>query len=145
MTKPTTDDNAATDDNDDNDNNVTWSKVMGVQIVKASAGEVIAEIEVGPQHLQSFGLVHGGVHAGLIETVASMGATISARARGQAPPVGLENHTSFVRATSAGRLRATAKPVTSGRSTQLWEATIVDEKNQVLATGRVRVMCREKT
>ena len=30
--------------------------------------EVIAEMETGPQHLQAYGIVHGGVHSGIIET-----------------------------------------------------------------------------
>jgi uncharacterized protein (TIGR00369 family) len=61
-------------------------------------------------------------------------------ARGQSV-VGLENHTSFVRAVRRGRITATATPVTRGRRVQLWEATCRDETGRVVATGRVRLLC----
>lgn len=117
-----------------------WSETMGLTVVRASADEVIAELVIGPQHRQSLGMVHGGVHAGLIESAASLGASIVARARGEAPPVGLENHTSFIRGAREGRIRVRATPITRGRTTQVWEATVTDESGQVLSTGRVRLM-----
>jgi len=56
--------------------------------------------------------------------------------------VGLENNTSFIRAVRAGtRLRAVATPVTRGRQTQVWAASIVDDGDRLVATGRVRLLC----
>jgi uncharacterized protein (TIGR00369 family) len=58
--------------------------------------------------------------------------------------VGLENHTSFVRSCGLGaQLKATARPITRGRTTQLWEATIHDAAGAVIATGRVRLLAVE--
>jgi uncharacterized protein (TIGR00369 family) len=54
--------------------------------------------------------------------------------------VGLENHTSFIRACREGRLRAAAVPLTRGSRSQLWEVTIRDDGDRVVATGRVRVL-----
>ena len=54
---------------------------------------------------------------------------------------GLENNTSFIRAVRSGRLHAVAKPVSRGRSTQLWEAWIWDEHEHLVAQGRVRLLC----
>jgi 1,4-dihydroxy-2-naphthoyl-CoA hydrolase len=117
-----------------------WNAAMNLRFVRATADEVIGEIEIAPCHRQLYGIVHGGVHAGVIETVASVGAGINAAARGQSV-VGLENHTSFIRATREGILRATARPITRGRRTQVWEATVVDGTGHIVATGRVRLMC----
>jgi uncharacterized protein (TIGR00369 family) len=58
--------------------------------------------------------------------------------------VGLENHTSFLRAVRSGRLRAVALPLTRGRRTQVWEATVTDEEGRIAATGRVRLMCLDE-
>src|SRR5262245_48897806 len=74
-----------------------WVTATGVRIVSVTPDEIIAELEIGPKHLQAYGVVHGGVHSGLIETVASIGAAVTAMSRGQSV-VGLENHTSFLRA-----------------------------------------------
>lgn len=119
-----------------------WNAAMGLRFLRATADEVIAELEVGAVHQQPYGIVHGGVHAGVIETLASTGAALSAGARGQSV-VGLENNTSFIRAVRKGKLVATATPVTRGRHTQVWQGTIVDAEGRVVATGRVRLLCLE--
>ncbi len=80
------------------------------------------------------------MHAGVIETLASIGAALVALPRGQRV-VGLENTTSFIRAVRAGKLRGLARPVTRGRSSQVWEAWIRDEENRLVAQGRVRLLC----
>lgn len=119
-----------------------WSDAMALRYVRATLDEVIAEWTVGAQHLQAYGIVHGGVHAGVIETLASVGAALNAATRGQSI-VGLENHTSFIRAVREGTLRATARPVTRGRRTQVWEATVTDPEGRTVATGRVRLLALE--
>jgi 1,4-dihydroxy-2-naphthoyl-CoA hydrolase len=120
-----------------------WLKAMGVTITLATADEVRAELTVGPEHLQGYGIVHGGVHCGLIESLASIGAALVAMPRGQSV-VGLENNTSFVRAVRQGaRLRAVSTPITRGRRTQVWEARVLDDNDQIVASGRVRLLCLE--
>jgi 1,4-dihydroxy-2-naphthoyl-CoA hydrolase len=118
-----------------------WIHAMGVTITHATKDEVRAELTTGPEHLQGYGIVHGGVHSGLIESLASIGAFLSARERGQ-HVVGLENNTSFIRAVRSGaKLHAVATPVTRGRQTQVWQANVLDEEDRVVATGRVRLLC----
>jgi len=120
-----------------------WLKAMSITITLATPDEVRAELTVGPQHLQGYGIVHGGVHCGLIETLASIGAALVAWPRHQSV-VGLENNTSFVRAVRTGaKLHAVSTPITRGRKTQVWEARVLDETDQVVATGRVRLLCLE--
>jgi uncharacterized protein (TIGR00369 family) len=117
-----------------------WNTAMGLHVVRASRDEVVAECVVKEIHEQPYGLVHGGVHCGIIEAACSMGAALDALQRGQSV-VGLDNATSFVRAARGGKLTVTARPVTRGRRTQLWEARVTDEAGKVLATGKVRLLC----
>jgi len=118
-----------------------WVQAMGMTITHATKDEVRAELTVGQQHLQGYGIVHGGVHCGIIETLSSMGAYLFAREMGK-QVVGLENNTSFIRAVRAGaKLHAVARPVTRGRQTQVWQAQVLDEEERVVATGRVRLLC----
>src|SRR5258708_32987612 len=79
-----------------------WVAAMNVRFVRATIDEVTAEIEIGPQHHQGYGIVHGGVYSGLIETIASVGAALWAR---QAVASGgrLENPTSVFHAARRGR------------------------------------------
>src|SRR5690606_28425537 len=96
-------------------------------------------LEIRPTHLQPLGLVHGGVLASVVETVASVGAATDAAVKRQ-HVVGLENHTSFVRAAREGVLIATGTPVTRGRRSQLWDVRVADAEGATIATGRVRLL-----
>jgi len=115
---------------------------MGLRLVTATPEQVVVELTVSDAHLQPFGLVHGGVHAGLVETVCSVGAQLAA------PPnvniVGVENHTSFLRPVREGTLRATGTPIHVGRKAQLWQADIHDGQGRLVATGRLRVFSVEQ-
>jgi uncharacterized protein (TIGR00369 family) len=113
---------------------------MGFRITKATRDEVVAEYEIGAHHLQPYGIVHGGVHCGIVEAVCSTGAAMDALPRGQSV-VGLENHTSFVRAVRQGRISVVARPLSRGRRAQLWEAVCRDEEGRIVSTGRVRLIC----
>jgi 1,4-dihydroxy-2-naphthoyl-CoA hydrolase len=116
-----------------------WGGATGLRFTAVSGDEVRAELHVEDRHLQPFGLTHGGVHCGVIETLTSIGATAYVWDRGM-EAVGLENSTSFVRATGSGtHLRGVARPVARGRTSQLWEAWITDEQDRVVAQGRVRL------
>jgi uncharacterized protein (TIGR00369 family) len=117
-----------------------FNKVMGLVFTHVTADEVRAELVVGEQHLQPYGVVHGGVHAGIIEAACSTGAAVHAFQSGQSV-VGLENSTSFLRAARDGKLTVTAVPLAKGRRSQVWEATVTDDQSRALAKGRVRLIC----
>lgn len=121
---------------------VGFVHLLGLRVVAVSESEVTAELEVGPQHHQPMGIVHGGVYASIVETVCSIGAYVHASKR-DLFVVGVDNQTSFLKATRNGLLRAQAKPLAVGRRTQLWEAHIRDAQDALVATGRVRLICVE--
>lgn len=117
-----------------------WAKEMGITILGATPDEVTCEWEVTERHHQGYGIVHGGVHCGVMETLASIGAALVAHPRGQ-QVVALENSTSFIRAVRSGRLHAVARPVTRGRMSQVWQAWIRDDEEGLVAQGHVRLLC----
>lgn len=119
-----------------------WMGAMSIRLVSATRDEVVAEVTLGPVHLQAYGIVHGGVHAGIIESIASIGAALNVMPRGHSV-VGLENHTSFLRAVRSGTLRAVAKPLSRGRRSQVWEGSVHDDQGRLAATGRVRLLVLE--
>ena len=90
-----------------------WANAAGVRFVRASRDEVVAESTIEARHLQPYGIVHGGVYCTIVETLASTGAALDAMRHGLSV-VGLDNHTSFVRATGPGKVTATARPITRG-------------------------------
>ena len=114
------------------------NQAIGLRFVSASPDEVVGEIEIGPQHLQPYGIVHGGVYSAMVETLASVGAALNLSAQAR-HTVGLDNHTSFLRAVRSGTLVGRALPLTRGRRTHLWEVQIT-QAGELVATGRVRLL-----
>ncbi len=123
-----------------NANRGGWNTGMGLRFVTVTPDECTGELVIGPEHRQPYGIVHGGVHMGIIEAACSTGAAVVALPRGQSV-VGLENSTSFETAVRGGKLTVKATPVTRGRRTQVWQAIVTNEDGRTCATGRVRLLC----
>lgn len=119
-----------------------FNRVMGVRVVSASEGEVVAELAISEIHLQPYGIVHGGVYAALVETCCSLGAALVGLGRGQTV-VGLENSTSLIHGAREGRLVARARPLSTGRRSQVWACEIRDDGGRLAAEGRLRLLCLE--
>ncbi len=117
-----------------------FDAAMSFRMVSATRDQVVLEYDIDQRHRQPYGIVHGGVHCAAVETACSTGAAMDAMPRGLSV-VGVENHTSFIHAVRAGRIRVTATPLTRGRRTQLWEATARSEDGRIVASGRVRLVC----
>lgn len=115
------------------------NELIGLRFTHASYETLEAEVPITPSLYQPYGLVHGGVYASIIESVASIAGLINCMHAGKGI-VGLENTTSFLRATREGTLRARATPLVRGRNTQVWEVIIKNDEGKVAATGRVRLL-----
>jgi len=116
-----------------------WVRSNGLRFLTATADGVTAEMRIEEQHRQAYGIVHGGVYAAMVESVASVGAALDVMPQGKSA-VGLENHTSFLRACREGVLHASGVALTRGSRSQLWEVIIRDDSDRVVATGRVRML-----
>jgi uncharacterized protein (TIGR00369 family) len=117
--------------------------LIGLQFDEVTPVRVTGHLQIGPQHLQPYGLVHGGVYAAIAETLASVGAMVAAGADGSGRgAVGLENHTSFLRAARLGRrIEAEAVVRHAGRRVHQWTVTMRDAENgRELATSTVRLL-----
>jgi 1,4-dihydroxy-2-naphthoyl-CoA hydrolase len=116
-----------------------WGRVLGMELLDLSTDRVRVRIDVGPQHHQPYGIVHGGVYCSIVEGVASYGAGHAARMQGEKGVVGVANSTDFLRSHSTGELVATGEPIHSGKSLRLWGVTIRrSSDDKVVARGQVR-------
>lgn len=111
---------------------------LGLVLDAIEPDRVAGHLEIQPRHLQPWGIVHGGVYSSIIETLASVGAGVQVVASGQSA-AGMENHTSFLRSISGGRVSAEARILHRGRTTHLWECDIRDEAGKLVAHGKVRM------
>lgn len=116
-----------------------WIEQLGLAFDEISGSRVRAHLDLGTQHHTPWGVVHGGVYTTVIESVASVGASVAVFERGQFA-VGVNNSTDFLRSAQAGSVDIVAEPVIQGRVQQLWSVTITRrEDGKILAQGRVRL------
>lgn len=117
--------------------------VLAVDWEETTPSRVRGRLVITAHHLQPYGIVHGGVYASVAESAASLGAHLSAVARDPAAgAVGLENHTTFLRAVGAGtEVLFEAVPLHAGRRTQAWEVVMRDARDgREVARSQVRLM-----
>jgi 1,4-dihydroxy-2-naphthoyl-CoA hydrolase len=114
-----------------------FDTLIGSRITEASGERCVIELTLRSDHLQPTGVVHGGVYASLIETAASVGATLWLDGDGWA--AGISNSTDFLRSTREGSLTFVATPQHRGRSLQLWEVAVTDQDDRLIAHGKVKL------
>jgi 1,4-dihydroxy-2-naphthoyl-CoA hydrolase len=122
---------------DDSELERGFIKLVGLRIEQASGDRVVLTCPVTEDLHQPYGLLHGGVHATLAETAASVAGALWFADRGKV--VGVSNHTDFLRAVRRGELRAEATPLSRGRTTQLWQVEVADEQGRLIAHAKVRL------
>lgn len=113
---------------------------IGQRFDFVSAERIVAHVDIDANHLQPYGLVHGGVYASLVESACSVGCAFGYLREGLSV-VGVVNRTRFVRATRAGTtLRVEAQPHTvDDPALPVWRAEITDNAGVLCAHGRLHL------
>lgn len=110
---------------------------LGLWFTEASGDRVVANWAVSDRHRQRDGIVHGGVHASVVEAVGGIGALAWLGQGGRS--AGVNNSTDFYRAVSEGDLVSTGVPIHRGRSQQVWVVETRDGDGRLVARGQLRV------
>ncbi|MEY1662338.1 PaaI family thioesterase [Isoalcanivorax beigongshangi] len=111
-----------------------FRQFLGVQVGGIEDGEAEILLPVGPQLLQAYGVVHGGVYCTLIDTV--LGTAVRAAAGYDARPATLDLNVSFLRAAGPGQLRACARIIKPGRRVMVGLGEVYDADGHQVAVGR---------
>jgi 1,4-dihydroxy-2-naphthoyl-CoA hydrolase len=112
-------------------------RYLGIELTEVTGSRVTARWTAGERHHQPYGIVHGGVHASVVETLGSIGAAAWFGDRGTC--VGVNNSTDFFRAVREGEMSSTATPVHQGRSQQVWLVETHDAEGRLVSRGQLRV------
>lgn len=123
-----------------NENVGEFMTYCGLQFVAVSPDRVEGTWKAGPPLHQPYGIVHGGAHCAVVETLASVGGmTWFSQKDPQGKVVGVNNSTDFYKAVTDGELRSVATPVHRGRSQQVWIVETHDDEDRLVARGQVRL------
>ncbi|HEY0126113.1 MAG TPA: PaaI family thioesterase [Blastococcus sp.] len=116
-----------------------FTAAIAFDVADADGSQVTGSVELGPDQHTPWGVVHGGVYCSVVESAASIGASLAVRERGQFA-VGVNNNTDFLRPMTAGRLDVVAEPVQQGRTLQLWQVVLSRaDDGKPVARGQVRL------
>ena len=107
---------------------------LGIEFTELGADYLSGRMPVDSRTRQPFGILHGGASVLLAESLVSCAATFVA-APGQAC-VGMEINANHLRPVTSGWVTGTARPVSLGRRTQVWEVRIVDGNDKLVCISR---------
>jgi uncharacterized protein (TIGR00369 family) len=116
---------------------------LGIEFVEIGDQYLKAKMPVDRRTKQPHGIMHGGASCVLAETIASVAANFCVEPD-KFYCVGLEINTSHIKMAREGFVTGIAKPMHLGKSTQLWEILIHDDKEQLISASRLRLAVLEK-
>ncbi len=107
---------------------------LGMDVTGDDPGVGIATIEIGPEHLNPNGVVHGAVLFALVDT--AMGkSTMSIIDESGVYCASIEVSLRFIRPAATGRLTATATIVKRGRNLVHLQARVDGEEERLIASA----------
>lgn len=113
---------------------------LGLTYLEATPDGSRAQLTISDKLLQPHGIVHGGVYCAIVESVASVSASVWLESKGLGGNVvGVNNNTDFLRAIKAGAVTAVSTPIHRGRRQQIWLIEITDTNGKMVARGQVRL------
>ena len=107
---------------------------LGIEFTELGANHLIARMPVDSRTRQPFGILHGGASVLLAETLVSCAATFVATP--DKACVGMEINANHLRPVASGWVTGTARPISLGRRSQVWEVRIVDDSDRLVCVSR---------
>jgi uncharacterized protein (TIGR00369 family) len=110
--------------------------LLGIEVLKGEPGRHENRLEVRPELLAPNGFLHGGTVVALADTACGYGTMLSLP-EGATSFTTIELKSNFLGTAREGSIRCIAKLAHGGRTTQVWDAEVVDE-----ASGKTLALFR---
>jgi uncharacterized protein (TIGR00369 family) len=114
---------------------------MGIELIELSAERAVATMPVAG-NTQPIGLLHGGAHVVLAESLGSFAANVHAHPWGYA--VGIELNATHHASISEGVVTGTCVAIKLGKTLTSHEISMTDENGRLLSTVRITNYLRPK-
>jgi len=107
------------------------ARFIGFELTKAQRGSAVIEMDVGPQHANPMGTLHGGIMCDIAD--AAMGISyVTTLGKGESFTT-MELKVNFLRPVWTGHLIARGKVIKKGRTTGLISCRVEDEQGKLVA------------
>ena len=114
--------------------------LLGIEVLSVTGQESVMRMKVRRELLAPNGFLHAASVIGLADTAAGYG-TIAGLPKGAKGFTTIELKSNFSGTAREGTLRCTARPIHSGRMTQVWDAQVTHlETDKVIAHFRCTQM-----
>jgi uncharacterized protein (TIGR00369 family) len=117
------------------------ARKMGIEFLELSAARSVARMPVAG-NTQVIGLLHGGAHVVLGETLGSLSSAIHAGPGRYA--VGIEINATHSRSVTEGWVTGTCTAIVLGRTLATHEIAMTDDQGRRLSTVRMTNMLRDQ-
>lgn len=114
---------------------------MGIQLLELSAERAVATMPVSG-NTQPLGLLHGGAHVVLAESLGSFAANVHAHPWGYA--VGIELNATHHSSIKEGLVTGTCVAIKLGKTLTSHEISMTDESGRLLSTVRITNFIRPR-
>ncbi|HJU38962.1 MAG TPA: PaaI family thioesterase [Tahibacter sp.] len=115
-----------------------YPALIGMRIAELAFDRCRIELDLRRDHLQPFGIVHGGVLATLIDTATFWAAFL--RIPDDAGLVNVDLKLNYLKAVSHGHLYAVGECLRAGRQISYTVASVYDAAGELVAHGTSTVM-----
>jgi 1,4-dihydroxy-2-naphthoyl-CoA hydrolase len=116
---------------------------VGIEWVEVGKDYLKAKMPVDHRTRQPYGLLHGGASVTLAETLGSVAAAMIVNTE-EFRCVGLEINANHVRSAHGGEVTGITTPIHIGKTTQVWEIRIYDEREKLVCISRITVAVLKK-
>jgi 1,4-dihydroxy-2-naphthoyl-CoA hydrolase len=113
----------------------TALRALGIEMTELTDDALKGRMPVDGRTRQPGGVLHGGASVALAETLASWGASFTVDPE-KFYCVGMEINANHVRPVPEGWVYGEARPLTRGRTTQIWDIRITDEAGKLVCVSR---------
>ena len=114
---------------------------LGLEYGETGPEVATGRVAVTDRVRQPYGIVHGGAHAAIAESICSL-ATWQAVKHDGMVAMGQSNHATFIRPISQGHINARATVRHRGRTTWVWDCELTDDEGRICALVRMTIAVR---
>ena len=123
-------------------NNAPFFKHLSMSVTEIGVGCSVVTLDVGNEHMNPFGGIHGGVYASAIDTAAYWSAYCDVPEENGL--ITIDVKVDFLAPVSGNKIIINGRRIKSGKTLYLTEAMMSDTNGTVLAHGTSKLMVTRK-